>query len=136
MPVTATGTEAVPVYADVADALADSARGASVAVRFAAAPGLPTPESVHELTHRAVAAAQRWLADEGAAGTRLVAVTHGAVAADSTQDVRDLAGAAVWGLLRSAQTEHPDRVTLVDLDEATDAAPERRAAALAAAVAS
>ena len=28
----------------------------------------------------------------------------------------DLAGAAVWGLIRTAQTEHPDRFTLIDLD--------------------
>ncbi len=41
----------------------------------------------------------------------------------------------MWGLLRSAQTENPDRITLVDLDEATAADPERRATALAAAVA-
>ncbi|MEU4898955.1 type I polyketide synthase, partial [Streptomyces sp. NPDC044780] len=29
----------------------------------------------------------------------------------------DLAGAAVWGLLRTAQTEHPGRIVLVDTDE-------------------
>ncbi|MGV9856879.1 type I polyketide synthase, partial [Streptomyces sp. NPDC003442] len=29
----------------------------------------------------------------------------------------DLAGAAVWGLLRTAQTEHPGRIVLVDTDD-------------------
>ena len=32
------------------------------------------------------------------------------------EDVTDLAGAAVWGLVRSAQTEHPGRIVLVDSD--------------------
>jgi len=31
----------------------------------------------------------------------------------------DLVGAAVWGLVRSAQTEHPDRLILADLDPAS-----------------
>ncbi|WP_415830055.1 SDR family NAD(P)-dependent oxidoreductase [Kibdelosporangium persicum] len=47
---------------------------------------------------------------------RLVLVTHGAVAVD--EDVSDLVGAAVWGLVRSAQSEHPDRFVLVDTDSA------------------
>ena len=34
-------------------------------------------------------------------------------------DVTDLAGAAVWGLVRSAQAEHPGRFVLVDVDDAT-----------------
>ncbi|MEU7444442.1 polyketide synthase dehydratase domain-containing protein, partial [Streptomyces sp. NPDC044780] len=34
---------------------------------------------------------------------------------EATHD--DLAGAAVWGLLRTAQTEHPNRIVLVDTDD-------------------
>ncbi|RKN07440.1 SDR family NAD(P)-dependent oxidoreductase [Streptomyces radicis] len=48
------------------------------------------------------------------AGPRLVVVTRGAVSADG-EDVTDLAGAAVWGLVRSAQSEDPGRFVLVDL---------------------
>ncbi|MFE7395947.1 type I polyketide synthase [Streptomyces sp. NPDC057557] len=44
-------------------------------------------------------------------GTRLVLVTRGATGADP-----DLAAAAVWGLARSAQSEYPGRLTLVDVD--------------------
>ncbi len=75
---------------------------------------------------------QRWLADEQLAGTRLVVVTRGAVAAAPRADVPDLVRAPVWGLVRSAQTEHPDRLLLVDVD--TDAAglPVAIGAALAA----
>ncbi|MFD6868517.1 type I polyketide synthase [Streptomyces koyangensis] len=57
-----------------------------------------------------------WLADERYAGTTLVVVTRGAVAADPGDTLPDVAGAAVWGLVRSAQSEHPERIVLVDLD--------------------
>ncbi|ARQ72498.1 beta-ketoacyl synthase [Streptomyces marincola] len=49
-----------------------------------------------------------------AAGSRLVVVTRGAVSVHG-EDITDLAAAAVWGLVRSAQTEDPDRFFLVDL---------------------
>ncbi|MFG1675366.1 type I polyketide synthase [Micromonospora sp. NPDC049282] len=45
----------------------------------------------------------------------LVIVTTGAVPVGGP--VTDLAGAAVWGLVRSAQTEHPGRLLLVDTDD-------------------
>ncbi|MFE2042420.1 SDR family NAD(P)-dependent oxidoreductase, partial [Streptomyces sp. NPDC059477] len=51
----------------------------------------------------------------------LAVVTRGAVSV-AGEDVPDLAGAAVWGLVRSAQSEHPDRFTLVDLG--TDPDPD------------
>ncbi|WP_148710041.1 hypothetical protein [Micromonospora sp. M71_S20] len=35
-------------------------------------------------------------------------------------DGSDLAAAAVWGLVRSAQSEHPNRFILLDLDDDTD----------------
>ncbi|WP_243659240.1 type I polyketide synthase [Tamaricihabitans halophyticus] len=64
----------------------------------------------------ALAIVRDWLA---ATETRLVAVTRGAVAAAEI-DEPDLATAPVWGLVRSAQTEHPDRFALVDLDRDAD----------------
>ncbi|MER7012791.1 SDR family NAD(P)-dependent oxidoreductase [Saccharopolyspora sp. NPDC000359] len=48
----------------------------------------------------------------------LVFLTAGAVAT-AGEDVPHLAGAAVWGLVRSAQNEHPNRFLLVDSDQAT-----------------
>ncbi|MDF9815662.1 acyl transferase domain-containing protein/acyl carrier protein [Streptomyces sp. SPB162] len=47
---------------------------------------------------------------------RLVVVTRGAVAAVSGEGVADLGQAAVWGLVRSAQSEHPGRIVLLDCD--------------------
>src|SRR5699024_112413 len=49
-------------------------------------------------------------------GGTLIVVTRGGVAAGGP--VTDPVHAAVWGLVRSAQTEHPGRFTLVDLDQA------------------
>jgi NAD(P)-dependent dehydrogenase (short-subunit alcohol dehydrogenase family)/acyl carrier protein len=44
-------------------------------------------------------------------------VTHRAVAATPDEDVLDLAAAPVWGLVRAAQTEHPGRFALIDVDD-------------------
>jgi acyl carrier protein len=64
---------------------------------------------------RALGLVQQWLAEERLSSSRLVVVTAGAVAAVPGEGVADLAGAAVWGLVRSAQSENPDRLVLVDL---------------------
>ena len=74
-------------------------------------------ESVYAASHEALGVLQSWLAGDGAAV--LVVLTRGAVAS-AGEDVSDLAGAAVWGLVRSAQAEHPDRIVLVDSDESLD----------------
>ncbi|MCF3125652.1 SDR family NAD(P)-dependent oxidoreductase, partial [Streptomyces arenae] len=77
------------------------------------APGT-TPDAVRAATHAALAALQ----DDDP--SPLVVVTRGAV--DVTgEDVPDLAGAAVWGLVRSAQSENPDRFVLLDLEPGADA---------------
>ncbi|WP_193475515.1 type I polyketide synthase, partial [Streptomyces griseomycini] len=58
-----------------------------------------------------------WLADERCGASRLVLVTRGAVAVGAERDVPDPTAAAVWGLVRSARAENPDRFVLVDVDE-------------------
>ena len=63
---------------------------------------------------------QGWLAEERFAGSRLVVVTRGAVAASAGEDVVDVAGAGLWGLVRSAQSECPGRFVLVDVDDRED----------------
>ena len=73
---------------------------------------------VHAATHRALEVLQSWLATDHP-GT-LVVLTHHAVALPG-QDITDLAGAAVWGLARSAQTENPGRIMLIDTDTPIDA---------------
>ncbi|MFE6856830.1 zinc-binding dehydrogenase, partial [Streptomyces sp. NPDC057674] len=69
--------------------------------------------------HRALALLQEWLADDRLADSRLVLVTRAAVATTGDADV-DPDLAAVWGLARSAQTENPGRVGLLDVESAAD----------------
>ncbi|MGW0964446.1 SDR family NAD(P)-dependent oxidoreductase, partial [Streptomyces gelaticus] len=89
----------------------------------------PTVAAVHELTARALAVLRSWADGEDFAAARLVVLTRGAVAVRQGDEV-DPAAAAVWGLVRSAQSEHPGRFVLVDLD-GTPEAYETLPAALA-----
>ncbi|WP_086824396.1 type I polyketide synthase [Allokutzneria sp. NRRL B-24872] len=67
---------------------------------------------VHEVVTSVLAEVQEWLAADHP--RKLVVVTS---------TTRDLAHAAVWGLLRSAQSENPDRIVLLDLDSDADVDP-------------
>ncbi|MFI0748629.1 SDR family NAD(P)-dependent oxidoreductase, partial [Streptomyces sp. NPDC021224] len=60
---------------------------------------------------------QRFLADPARERARLAVVTRGTL-----MDRPDPVSAAVWGLVRSAQAEHPGRLLLVDVDSRTDEA--------------
>ncbi|MFJ9953140.1 type I polyketide synthase [Kitasatospora sp. NPDC091207] len=76
--------------------------------------GPDLPDLVRGTVGRALSDIQTWLADERLTDSRLAVVTRGAVAVG--QEPVDPVAAAVWGLVRSAQTENPDRIVLVDLD--------------------
>ncbi|MGW4057241.1 SDR family NAD(P)-dependent oxidoreductase [Amycolatopsis sp. NPDC004747] len=71
-------------------------------------------DSALAATTRVLEKLQAWLA--GPEAERLVVVTRGAVPAGGDDTVTDPAAAAVWGLVRSAQAEHPDRIVLLDTD--------------------
>ncbi|MEU0487438.1 polyketide synthase dehydratase domain-containing protein, partial [Streptosporangium sp. NPDC006013] len=73
-------------------------------------------ESAHELAARVLGLVQGWLADDQCRDSRLVFLTRGAVAAQDGEVLADLPAAAVWGLVRSAQSENPGRFVLVDVD--------------------
>ncbi|MFJ3232128.1 SDR family NAD(P)-dependent oxidoreductase [Streptomyces sp. NPDC086787] len=75
-----------------------------------------------EAVHRALEVVREWLEGAQPDGARLVLVTSGAVAAAPGDRVPDPAAAAVVGLARSAQSEHPGRIVLVDLDTAAESA--------------
>ncbi|MGV9271186.1 SDR family NAD(P)-dependent oxidoreductase, partial [Kitasatospora sp. NPDC003701] len=73
-------------------------------------------DSPLEVTDRVLEVVQTWLAGAGLEETRLVVATRGAVPAGGDATVTDPAGAAVWGLVRAAQAENPDRIVLLDTD--------------------
>ncbi|WP_442893090.1 SDR family NAD(P)-dependent oxidoreductase [Amycolatopsis sp. VC5-11] len=98
------------------------ALGAKAAGTVAEASGLVVlpaggTDDVHAELHRVLGLLQDWLA--GSTGSLIVA-TRGAVAAEEGENP-DPAGAAVAGLVRSAQAEHPGRITLADLGAGTPA---------------
>ncbi|RAJ55393.1 polyene macrolide polyketide synthase/pimaricinolide synthase PimS1, partial [Streptomyces sp. Amel2xB2] len=72
--------------------------------------GEDTARSAHALTSRVLEMIHQWVGDERFAHSRLVFATRGAVTGE------DPAAAAVWGLVRSAQSEHPGRFVLLDVD--------------------
>ncbi|WUI00895.1 SDR family NAD(P)-dependent oxidoreductase [Spirillospora sp. NBC_00431] len=120
-------------HADLA-ALAEAvAAGAAVPdaviARCAADETADPVTAAHETAERALDLVREWLDEESLAASRLVMLTHGAVSTDEKSDVPDLAAATVWGLIRSAQNEHPDRFALIDTDDT--ATPATLAAAIA-----
>ncbi|WP_198943108.1 type I polyketide synthase, partial [Actinophytocola xanthii] len=78
----------------------------------------------------ALGALRAWLDDDRCTASRLVLLTEHAVATAPEDDVAGIADAGVWGLVRSAQSEHPGRFTIADLD-----GTDRSAAALVDALA-
>ncbi|MEU5163899.1 type I polyketide synthase [Streptomyces sp. NPDC020875] len=71
---------------------------------------------VRDTAVRVLALAQRFLAEERLAGSTLVVLTRLAVDTGGDQ-VESLPGASLWGLVRSAATEHPGRFRLIDIDD-------------------
>ncbi|MDL4815441.1 type I polyketide synthase [Actinomadura opuntiae] len=73
-----------------------------------------TPAEAHQATERALRLLQDWLAGE--TPHRLAVVTANAVAVRSGERP-DLTTAPLWGLVRTAQTENPDAIVLIDTDD-------------------
>ncbi|MDQ1014254.1 type I polyketide synthase [Streptomyces afghaniensis] len=89
-----------------------------VLTRIASTPDAgPTPTAVRALTGHALSLVQSWLADPRFADSRLVVATPA---------TGDLPAAAARGLLRTAQTEHPGRITVLLLDGQVDSELLRR----------
>ncbi|MEY9860422.1 acyl transferase domain-containing protein/D-arabinose 1-dehydrogenase-like Zn-dependent alcohol dehydrogenase/acyl carrier protein [Catenulispora sp. GAS73] len=86
--------------------------------------------AAHARTAAVLTALQAWLREPRLEGCRLAVLTRGAVAVDPGERITDPAGAAIWGLVRAAQSEHRDRFVLIDSD-ARSVSDEALAAALA-----
>ena len=85
--------------------------------------GDPLPR-LHSLTRHTLYGLQEWLAHPEAAASRLVILTRHAVSTGVADRAPDLAHAAAWALIHSAQSEHPERIVVLDTDdsEATEQA--------------
>ena len=86
-------------------------------------------QAAQALTAEVLEAVQAFLAAEHLVESRLAILTEGAMAIEDSESP-DLAAATLWGLIRSAQSEHPGRFMLIDTDGS-----EASAAALPAALA-
>ncbi|RCG13805.1 SDR family NAD(P)-dependent oxidoreductase, partial [Streptomyces reniochalinae] len=91
------------------------------------APNAPDA-AAHTAAQEALALLREWLAEDRFAKARLALVTRYAVAVAPGDDVTP-AQAAVWGLVRAAQAENPDRFVLLDVDDEASAGPIRGALA-------
>jgi acyl transferase domain-containing protein/NADPH:quinone reductase-like Zn-dependent oxidoreductase/acyl carrier protein len=80
---------------------------------------LPTPAGAYEATCTALEVVRDWLAAERPPAARLVLCTRGAVAVRPGEHVSP-ASAAPWGLVRAAQSEQPDRIVVIDVDDHDD----------------
>ncbi|MFC0112317.1 SDR family NAD(P)-dependent oxidoreductase [Kibdelosporangium aridum] len=97
------GTVSCVVVEDLEDVLQQGISADRVIVRLASA-DKDVAEGTHATVLRALRLVQTWVALEQQSSARLVVVT----------EPGDLAGAAVRGLIRSAQAEHPGRFVLVE----------------------
>ncbi|MDT0439265.1 beta-ketoacyl synthase N-terminal-like domain-containing protein, partial [Streptomyces sp. DSM 41981] len=98
-------TEGQPAPAMVITTCTTSAKDAS-----------PAHAHVRDVTSRTLRLLQHWLDDERLTDTQLVFLTQRANAIHDGEDITSLAQAALTGLLRTAQAEHPDHFRLLDID--------------------
>ncbi|EFL20773.1 modular polyketide synthase [Streptomyces himastatinicus ATCC 53653] len=112
---------AVTNYQDLGALTAAVAGGASVPGTVVL-PVVANPGDLIGGVAGVLAAMRTWLAEKCLEDSRLVVSTTGAVALDAAADASelDLASAGVWGLVRSAISEHPGRFALADVDGEPD----------------
>ncbi|MFG2004861.1 type I polyketide synthase [Spirillospora sp. NPDC048911] len=76
------------------------------------------PAAVRKVCQEGLKLLQDWLTAPETADDHMLIITRNAVNATRDDPPPDLAHAALWGLVRTAQNEHPHRVTLLDIDGA------------------
>ncbi|WP_275408841.1 type I polyketide synthase [Micromonospora qiuiae] len=110
---------AVPRYVDLVDVVASMHADLPAVLLFPLDPSAGSAglaDAARTATSEVLGLVRTWLADPRFADIQLAVLTSGAVAATTSDTVPNPAHAAVWGLVRAAQSEHPGRFRLVDLD--------------------
>ncbi|UPZ33560.1 SDR family NAD(P)-dependent oxidoreductase [Streptomyces sp. LRE541] len=122
---TASLGESVAVFAELEELAASGGRIPPVVLAVTSADGATDradtdtddiPAAVERNVRRVLRWTRSWLSDHRFADAHLVIVTRDAVHDDRASRT-DPAAAAVWGFVRTAQTENPGRFTLVDTDD-------------------
>ncbi|MGW1993888.1 type I polyketide synthase [Embleya sp. NPDC001921] len=112
------GAESVVLHASMSDVLVGEAPPHIVLCLDDFVSAGPDPlATVGGTDTRVLEWVQRFLAEESLAESTLVVLTRLALDTGGGESVESLPGASVWGLIRSAQTEHPGRFRLVDVDD-------------------
>ena len=124
--------DTVPSYPSLDELLAGGQPAPElVAVSLGAPVDGELPARAQALASEALALLQRWLAEPRLASSRLVFLTCGAVATKSGgTEISDVAAGSVWGLVRTAQAEHPGRFVVADVEANLDLAQLAAAAAV------
>nr|WP_275883819.1 type I polyketide synthase [Streptomyces sp. FXJ1.172]WEO93665.1 SDR family NAD(P)-dependent oxidoreductase [Streptomyces sp. FXJ1.172] len=120
-PLPITESSAVPQWARHGQAAGSEYPPIVVAAVPSAADGQEAPAAARAASALVLGWLQEWLADPAAAGAQLVMWTRGGASG------QDLSASAVCGLVRSAQSEHPGRLLLVDVDPTTGLDADRDA---------
>ncbi|WP_344946519.1 type I polyketide synthase, partial [Sphaerisporangium flaviroseum] len=111
------GVDGYPDLDGLGTAVADGGPVPDFVIASCVADPADVPAGVREISGRTLDLVRRWASDERFAGSRLVFRTMGAAGPSSGTDVGGVVGGPVWGLVRSAQSEHPGRFVLLDVEE-------------------
>ncbi|HEY8808629.1 MAG TPA: polyketide synthase dehydratase domain-containing protein, partial [Solirubrobacterales bacterium] len=109
------GVERFASIAALDEAIAEGAPAPkAVLCRPQLAEGKPA-KAARKATEETLELAREWIGAESLASARLVLLTEGAVSVNE-EEAPDPAQAVLWGLIRSAASEHPGRFALIDTD--------------------
>jgi acyl transferase domain-containing protein/acyl carrier protein len=103
------------------DAIEQGAPPPGAVLACVVAPGLAElsdspPAATRQTLESALSLVREWVEDDRLIASRLVLLTTGAVSTTDREGVSDLAGGALWGLMRTVQSEYPGQFVLLDLD--------------------
>ncbi len=108
------------VFANVSELLSWVEQGGELGGVVVLVPGpvdVDVVSSVHGSTSALVSELQAWFGTRRTEGSTLTVLTSGAVSTSDEEGVSRLGHASLWGLVRSARSEHPERmVRLLDTD--------------------